>query len=49
MHHFINYFCIFYVLMVLLSAFCVRKAVKYKVFTYLYYILSAIFLSILLE
>ena len=29
--------------MVLLSAFCVRKALKYKVFTYLYYILSAFF------
>ena len=43
MHHFINYLCIFYVLMVLLSAFCVRKAVKYKIFTYLYYIVSAFF------
>ena len=43
MHHFINYFCIFYVLMVLLSAFCVRKAVKYRGFIYLYYIVSAFF------
>ena len=43
MHHFINYLCIFYVLMVLLGAFCVRKAVKYKIFTYLYYTASAIF------
>lgn len=43
MHYFINYLCIFYVLMVLLSAFCVRKAVKYKIFTYLYYIVSAFF------
>lgn len=43
MHHFINYLCIFYVLMVLLGAFCVRKAVKYKIFTYLYYTASAFF------
>ena len=43
MHHFINYLCIFYVLMVLLGAFCVRKAVKYKIFTYLYYTASAVF------
>ena len=33
MHHFINYFCIFYLLMVLLIAFCVSNSVKYKVFT----------------
>ena len=37
MHHFINYLCIFYVLMVLLGDFCVSKAVKYKIFSYLYY------------
>lgn len=43
MHHFINYLCIFYVLMVLLGAFCVRKAVKYRIFTYLYYTASAFF------
>ena len=43
MHHFINYLCIFYVLMVLLGAFCVRKAVKYKIFTYLYYTASAFY------
>ena len=43
MHHFMNYLCIFYVLMVLLGAFCVRKAVKYKIFTYLYYTASAFF------
>ena len=43
MHHFINYLCIFYVLMVLLGAFCVRKAVKYKIFTYLYYTASTFF------
>ena len=43
MHHFINYLCIFYVLMVLLGAFCVRKALKYKIFTYLYYTASAFF------
>ena len=43
MHHFINYLCVFYVLMVLLGAFCVRKAVKYKIFTYLYYTASAFF------
>lgn len=43
MHHFINYLCIFYVLMVLLGAFCVRKAVKYKIFIYLYYTASAFF------
>ena len=43
MHHFINYLCIFYVLMVLLGAFCVRKAVKYKICTYLYYTASAFF------
>ena len=43
MHHFINYLCIFYVLMVLLGAFCVRKVVKYKIFTYLYYTASAFF------
>lgn len=43
MHHFINYLCIFYVLMVLLGAFCVRKAVKYKIFTYLYYTALAFF------
>ena len=43
MLHFINYLCIFDVLMVLLGAFCVRKAVKYKIFTYLYYTASAFF------
>ena len=43
MHHFINYLCIFYVLMVFLSAFLVKKAVKYKIFTYMYYLLAIFF------
>ena len=42
MHNYINYLCIYYIIMVLLGAFCIRKVTKYKFFVYLYYNISAL-------
>ena len=42
MHNYINYLCIYYIIMVLLGAFCIRKGTKYKFFVYLYYNISAL-------
>lgn len=42
MHNYINYLCIYYIIMVLLGAFCIRKGTKYKIFVYLYYNISAL-------
>ena len=42
MHNYINYLCIYYIIMVLLGAFCIRKGTKYKLFVYLYYNISAL-------
>lgn len=42
MHNYINYLCIYYIIMVLLGAFYIRKGTKYKFFVYLYYNISAL-------
>lgn len=42
MHNYINYLCIYYIIMVLLGSFCIRKGTKYKIFVYLYYNISAL-------
>lgn len=42
MHNYINYLCIYYIIMVLLGSFCIRKGTKYKFFVYLYYNISAL-------
>ncbi|GIZ16163.1 metallophosphoesterase [Capnocytophaga catalasegens] len=45
MHNFINYLCIFYVVMMLLGAIAIRKALVRRRYVYIYYLISAILLG----
>lgn len=45
MHNFINYLCIFYVVMMLLGAIAIRKALVWRRYVYIYYLISAILLG----
>lgn len=45
MHNFINYLFFFYVVMMLISAIAIRKALKRKRFVYLYFLVSCIFIA----
>ena len=45
MHNFINYLCIFYVVMMLLGAIAIRKAFVRRRYVYVYYLISAVLLG----